>query len=53
LLFPWVVVVVAATAVSVAIVEDYNLVYAEYGKGASYLADEGSLLVMGLAATTG
>jgi len=52
LLFPWVVVIIAATAVSVAIVEDYNLVNAEYGKGASYLADEGSLLVMGLAADT-
>jgi len=43
-------VVIAATAVSVAIVEDYDLVYAEDGEGASYLADESSLLVMGLAA---
>ena len=51
LLFPWIVVFVATTTVSVAIVEDYNLIYAEDGESAGYLADKGCLLIMGLAAT--
>jgi len=38
--------------VSVAIVEDYNFIYAEDGESAGYLADECSLLVMCLAAKT-
>jgi len=42
---------VATTTVSVAIVEDYNLIYAEDGESAGYLADKGCLLIMGLAAT--
>lgn len=52
LLFPWIVVVIATATVSVAIVEDDYLVYAEDCESAGYLADEGSLLIMGLAAIT-
>jgi len=50
LLFPWIVVIITATAVSVAIVEDHDLIYAKDGERTGYLADEGSLLIMGLAA---
>jgi hypothetical protein len=51
LLFPRVVVVITATTVGVAIIENYDFVYAENGEGSRYLTDQGSLLIMGLAAS--